>query len=249
MFYNNFEEPNDQSFLYKIESDESQSFLSFKKDIIKESKSNNISYFLYSNDFNDLYYIKDSPKIELDEIKEKNAPPNKKEKENPNNEIPKTKTTAFKTLLPVIHKKKEKIIIFEIKKEKKSLLGRKRKNQLSYNNNENDNVHTKDKKDDMFTKLKRNAYYNSLDCLNYKLSKSKNKNLKSIKLKKIDNSAIIVSKKEENQDLFKTELKDLFSNNISKKYKHDNPDYNKKKINYILQQKDKEINNALKKDF
>ena len=84
---------------------------------------------------------------------------------------------------------------------------------------------------------KRNAYYNSLDCLNYKLSKSKNKNLKSIKLKKIDNSVIIVSKKEENQDLFKTELKDLFSNNISKKYKHDNPDYNKKKLNIFYNRK------------
>ena len=45
MFYNNFEEPNDQSFLYKIESDENQLFLSFKKDIIKESQSNNISFF------------------------------------------------------------------------------------------------------------------------------------------------------------------------------------------------------------
>ena len=153
MFYNNFDKPNDQSFLYKIESEKSQSFLSFKKDFIKKVHSNNNSFFLNSNDFNDLYYIKASPKIELDEIKEKNAPPNKKEKENPNNEIPKTKTTAFKTLLPVIHKKKEKIIIFEIKKEKKLLLGRKRKNQLPYNNNDNDNVHTKDKKDDMFTKL------------------------------------------------------------------------------------------------
>ena len=146
MFYNNFEESNDQSFLYKIESDENQLFLSFKKDIIKESQSNNISFFLNSSDFNDLYYIKASSKIELDEIKEKNAPPNKKEKENPNNEIPKTKTTAFKTLLPVIHKKKEKIIIFEIKKEKKSLLGRKRKNQLSYNNNDNEMCTLKIKK-------------------------------------------------------------------------------------------------------
>ena len=260
MFYTNYDDLQDQPYLYgnyenykSYDNNDNQTILSFENSIFKEEKS--YSFSLNSNDINDLYYIKTSSKLELEEIpedmpEENISPKIPKEKNIPENPITKSKTTSYKTILQIVHKKIEKI--FEIKKSKKSLLGRKRKNPLTTNTDntiDNNNTHTKNRKDDIFTKLKRNTYNNSLKSVNYRLKKSKNKNLNSIKLKKIDNSVIIVSKKEENQALLKTELKDLFSNKISKKYKYDELDYNKKKIDYILKQNDKEINNALKKNF
>lgn len=230
------------------DNNDDQSILSFDNFLIKESKSNTSSFFLNTNELKELYYLKkSSDELGLEEINEKNISPEDNKFLNIN--VGRTKTTAEKTILPVIHKKKENV--FEIKKEKKSLLGRKRKSQLPYNINnddmDNNNVHTKNKKDNKFTKLKRNTYNNSSKCINFLLKKSKNKNLNTIQLKKIDNSILIVSKKEENEELLKTELKDLFSNNISKKYKYDDIDYNKNAIKYILKQNDKEINYTLKK--
>lgn len=229
-----------------------QSNFFFEKTLFKEIKSNSSSFSLNSNDFEEIY-IKNPPNIiELEEEEEKVT--EEKGKENPINSTERTKTTAYKTILPVVLKENEKAKIFEIKKVKKSFIGRKRKNQFQLSNNDtvtdtDNKVHTKNEKDDMFTKLKRNGYNNSLKCVNYKLKKSKNPKLNSIKLKKIDNSVIIVSKKEENQALFKTELKDLFSNKLSKKYKYENPYYNKEKIDFILKQNDKEINSVIEKKF
>ena len=260
MFYNNFENDIEPDLYFKGDDYEMQS-ISFKDQfVIKETEYNSNSFSLNSNDFRDLYYVDRSPQMEL---KEEGQFPKETEKEkklgNDINLIERTRTTAFKTILPVIHKEKEKEIIFEIKKEKirKPLLGRKRKNQLPHtnprndNDDDNDNVHTKHKKDDMFTKLKRNSYNNSLDSVNYTLKHSPNKKLNSIKLKKIDNSVLIVSKKEENQKLFKTQLKDLFSNKISKKYKdkYHKSDYNAKMIKYIIQQNDQKVNYTLNKSF
>ena len=232
------------------DNNDAQSILSFHDFLFNGPQFNTTSSFLNSNELNDLYYLKkQSDALELEDIIKDNFPLNEKKSQN----IVKnrTKTTAEKTILPIIHKKKDKI--FEIKKEKKSLLGRKRKNQLPNNNNNDasdfNNVHTKNRKDDIFTKLKRNSYNNSSKCLNHLLKKSKNKNLNTIQLKKIDNSILIVSKKEENLDLLKTKLKDLFSNNISIKYKYIDIEYNKKAIKYILKQNDKEINHVLEKAF
>ena len=244
MFYSKFEvEPN----LYEnLDFDDMQSSISFEHFSL-DKKSNSDSFSFNSNDFNSLYYIRTQPRLGLEEVKE-DPSPKEKEKENPNKVIERTKTTDYKTLLPVVYKKVEKELVFIIKKVKKSFLGRKRKNHFP-NKHNNDNEHTKEKEDLMLTKLKRYGYNNTRRCLNYKLSKSHNENLKNIKLLKIDNSVITVSKKEENQALFQTKLKDLFSNKISKKYLYNDPDHNKKAIDYILQQNDKEIKALLDKTF
>ena len=254
MFYNNFDFDINEPFIYNRDEGCEMESISFKDQVVFGGiQYNSKSFSINSKEFEELYYVKPSTKIELEEedlfLKEKG-------KENVINAIERTKTTEYKTINIKKEKLKEKV--FEIKKEaKKPLLGRKRKNTLPKVNTGNDNdinydkVHTKNKKDDMFTKLKRNAYNNSLHSFNYNLSQSKNIKINKIKLKKIDNSVIIVSKKEENQDLFKTQLKDLFSNKISKKYndKYYKADYNEKMIKYILQQNDSKINSLLKKTF
>lgn len=252
--FNIFEDIENQPFSYdNYDNNECKSFFPFEHDLLNEAYINSNSFSLNSNDYKDLYYKRplSPPKIELEEKEEEKKTPKENEKENFNKEIERTKTTSYKTLLPVFNKENEKEKIFEIKKKKKLYLGRKRKNHSPSNDtdNGNDKVHTKNKKDDMLTKLKRNSYNNSVECVNYNLSISENEKLKSIKLKKIDNSVITVSKKEENQALFKTEIKDLFSNKISTKFIHEDPDYNKKKINYILKQNDKKINDILHKTF
>ena len=141
--------------------------------------------------------------------------------------------------------KKEKI--FNIKKEKNSKQGRKRKNQAYINN---EYTHTKDKTDNVLTKIKRNVNDNSQDLINIALSHSKNEKLKAIRLKKIDTSLITVSKKEENLNLLKMPLKEILSYKVSKKFTINyDPDYNKKQINKILKENDKELNNILNKDF
>ena len=93
--------------------------------------------------------------------------------------------------------------------------------------------------------LKRNYHNNYLKNLNLQLSKSKNPNLNKIELKKIDNSTIIVSKKEENLELLDKKIKDTLSSKISSRYLYLKEDYNKKQIEFIMQQNDKDINYAL----
>ena len=236
MFFTDYDLSQEKPLLNdNFDNNYGKSFLSFENSSFKEAKS------FY--DYNYLFYVNPSPEIEFEEIMEENISP---KEENLNIVISRTRTSTGKVISPVGYIKRGKI--FEIKKEKKTFLGRKRKN-LWPNIFDSDKTHTKNKKDDIFTKLKRNTYNNSLKSVNYRLKKSKNKNLNYIELKKIDNSVIIVSKKEENQELLKTELKDLFSNPISKKYKYNKLDYNKIAIKYILKQNDKEINNYLKKTF
>ena len=254
MFYNNFDFDENELYFYKRDEGYEMQSISFKdEEIFGEKQYNGHSYYLNSKEFEELYLVKPSPKIELEE---EVLSPKEKEKENVINIIERTKTTAYKTINIKIEKLKEKI--FYIKKEsKKPLLGRKRKNTLPIvntgndNDTDNDKVHTKHKKDDMLTKLKRNSYNNSLYSFNYNLRQSNNEKINTIKLKKIDNSVIIVSKKEENQQLFKTKLKDLFSNKISKKYndKYHKSDYNEKMIKYILQQNEPKINYLLEKTY
>ena len=151
-----------------------------------------------------------------------------------------TKTTNDHTFLP-IKPILSKAKIFKINKIKKSRQGRKKLNQV-YNNEE---THTKYSGDNIAIKIKRNNYNNYLKHINLKLRKSKNPNLNNIELKKIDTSIITVSKKEENLELLDQKIKDTLSNKISSKYLYLEEDYNKKKIEFILQQNDKDINYEL----
>ena len=144
--------------------------------------------------------------------------------------------------LECLIKKKEKI--FDIKKIKR--LGRHKKQQI-YNNNES--THTKDKSDNIKTKVKRNVRINIEDLVNIALSKSNNKKLNGIRLKKSKNPLVIAYKKEENEKLLKMSVEELLSSEISDKFKTLPKDYNKKQIEKIKKENDEELNSILKKKF
>jgi hypothetical protein len=140
--------------------------------------------------------------------------------------INETKSKEEKTNYTFFNKEK----IFYIKKEKKSLLGRKTKNQI----NSNDNTHTKKKRDNIITKIKRNIYNHSLELINLLLKESKNNKIKGIELKKIDNSFIMVYKKEENLNLLNLTIKEILSSKISTKCINLTKDYNKDYIKKLF---------------
>ena len=209
----------------------------------EENFNDKEDYEITSQEKNNLYFI-NSPQLaqeinnEIDFNSNEKIPSPKSKLNLPNND--KTKTTNDNTIFlakPIISKAK----VFEIKKIKKTKLGRKKLNQI-YNSK---NVHTKYNKDNIITKIKRNINANFLENLNLNLRKSKNPNLNKIQLVKIDTSVITVSKKEKNIDLLDQEIKYTLSSKITPKFLYLEKDYNKKNIEFILQQNDKEINYQL----
>ena len=62
---------------------------------------------------------------------------------------------------------------------------------------------------------------------------------------KIDTSIITISKREDNLELLDKKMKDILSSKISSKYLYLEEDYNKKQIEFILQQNDEDINYEL----
>lgn len=237
--------------MYQLELDEifdepsfyenNNKILSFE--LNEENFNDKEDYEITSQEKNNLYFI-NSPQLaqeinnEIDFNSNEKIPSPKSKLNLPNND--KTKTTNDNTIFlakPIISKAK----VFEIKKIKKTKLGRKKLNQI-YNSK---NAHTKYNKDNIITKIKRNINDNFLENLNLNLRKSKNPNLNKIQLVKIDTSVITVSKKEENIDLLDQEIKYTLSNKITPKFLYLEKDYNKKNIEFILQQNDKEINYQL----
>ena len=145
------------------------------------------------------------------------------------------KSTSPKTLQSILPINKEKI--FHVEKVKKNMLGRKRKNDIYINKN----THTKMFKDNMRTKIKKKLYNNILDYTNLQIEKSPNEKIRHLKLKKIDDSIILVSKREENLQLLNSTVKQLLSNKLSNKYKHYDKDSNKDIIDFIYEQKEKNL--------
>ena len=137
--------------------------------------------------------------------------------------------------------KASKLKIFNIKKVKKKC-GR---NYI----HKNDKKHTKNKNDNIISKIKRALYNHFLIFINNKLKNSKNQKLNNLKLVKNGNSAIMYFKKEENLTLLKSTLKEILSNNISTKYRNKDSSHNKKTIKKIINQNDEEINNILNIKF
>ena len=134
---------------------------------------------------------------------------------------------------------KEKI--FNIKKVKKNF----GKNYI----HKDDKKHTKNKNDNIISKIKRALYNHFLIFINNKLKNSKNPKLNNLKLIKNGNSAIMFCKKEENLALLKSTLKEILSNNISTKYRNKDSSHNRKAIKKIIHQNDEEINNILNIKF
>lgn len=159
-------------------------------------------------------------------------------------EFPKeAESTGEKANQKILFEKKiNKGAIFEIKKVEK-ILGRKKKNIVYLR----EKMHTKKRKDNIITKIKKNLYNHSLKFVNLLISKSQNEEIRNIKLKKIENKIMSVSKKEENLQLLDLTLKQIFSNKLSKKYIYLQKDYNEITINKIFQKNEKDIIYALNK--
>jgi hypothetical protein len=130
-----------------------------------------------------------------------------------------------------------------------SLLGVKRKVQ--------DNVirkkHTLYDKDNMIIKVKKHVQIYTSDFLNYSLKESHNGNLKQLELYKIDTSFLLNIHKDYNLNLLETKLEDIFSRKLSRKYKslteEELIDYNKKIIDKIYEENDKELIDKLQLTF
>ena len=137
--------------------------------------------------------------------------------------------------------------IFAIKKVKKNL-GRKRANS-AHKNDDNKNVHTKYKDDNIRKVIIRGLSDHIKTHENNLLKKSDNPNLNSLELLKVKSSAINVHKKEDFLALLDTQTKDLYSNEVSKKYLESKKNNNKITISQILEQKDKTLNDSLNSTF
>ena len=208
--------------------------------------------FLNENNNDQVIVIENEIRMESPSFEPSSAPdslninevPPKEEKIIPNDN--KTSTTADKTKpQPIKHIKKEiNGKIFSIKKVKKNM-GRKRKNCANRNNK----AHTKNKYDNIIIKIKRALYNHSLKYINKRLKKSCNPFLRSLRLLKVNNSVILVHKKEENLNLIASNLESIFSNEISLKYLNTDLNHNIETIKKINKVKDKEINAILKMDF
>ena len=158
-------------------------------------------------------------------------------------------TTAAATKIYANHeiKAKNTCPIFEIKKEKKKLLGRRKRNRIYLNKAE----HNKFEKKNILTKTKKGAYNNFLELTNKNIKDSKNGEIKKrkIKLRKIDNSVIEVSSKIDNLKLIKMKMKDILSAPLSNNHKKIDKNYNKKAIDFILKRKDEKLISILNKSF
>lgn len=149
-------------------------------------------------------------------------------------------STATRTLNPQIAKtkikKKEKM--FKTKKvNNKSTARRKIKNSSK----EISPTHTKNQKDNIIMKIKRTIYKHSLVFLNKKLKNSKNSKLVKLRLFKVNKTLIVVHKKQQNLDILKKNLKDIFYNELSSKYFRIDKNHNIKTIDKIIEENDEEI--------
>ena len=170
--------------------------------------------------------------------------------EPPNLNIPNEgMTTTAATRMPANHEIRVKTTppIFKIEKLKKKFIGRRNRDMVYLYKAE----HTKFEKKDVLTKIKKAAYNNFLELTNKNIKDSKDEEIKKreIELKKVDNSLIEVSSKNDNLELIKKKMKDILSGQLSNNYKKFDKNYNKKAIDFILRGKDKKLIYNLNKSF
>jgi hypothetical protein len=127
-------------------------------------------------------------------------------------------------------------------------LGRKRANSAHKNDDDKD-VNTKYRFENIRIVLLRRIYDHSKTYNNILLKESQNPNLKSLKLLRANSSFINVHKKEDFLALLDTKTKDIFSNEVSKKYLESKKDNNKIAISIILEQNDETLNYSLNLTF
>jgi len=137
--------------------------------------------------------------------------------------------------------------IFMVKKEKKTLLGRRKRNRIYLN----EARHNKFEKKDVLTKIKKKAYISFLGLINKNIKDSKDEEIKKrkIKLRKVDNSVIEVSSKIDNLELINMKMEDILSAALSNNHKKIDKNYNKNAIDFILKRKDEKLITTLNKSF
>ena len=159
------------------------------------------------------------------------------------------KTTRVTTKMPVNHEiiSNTTSKIFEIKKEKKFLSGKRKRNIIYIRKA----IHTKFEKKNILTKIKKKAYNNYMKSFNKNIKDSPDEEIKKkkIQLRKISNSTIEVSSKKDNLKLLEMNMKDILSQPLSNKFKHIDKNYNKKSIDFILKKNDKKLTSMLNKTF
>ena len=137
--------------------------------------------------------------------------------------------------------------IFKIQKVKKKFIGRRNRDIVYLYKAK----HTKFEMKDILTKIKKAAYNNFLRLINKNIKDSKDEEIKKreIELKKVDNSLIEVSSKNDNLKLIKKKMKDILSGPLSNNYKKIDKNYNKKAIEFILRGKDEKLISNLNISF
>ena len=137
--------------------------------------------------------------------------------------------------------------IIEVKKEKKTLLGRRKRNRIYLN----EARYNKFEKKDVLTKIKKKAYNSFLGLINKSIKDSKDEEIKKrkIKLRKVDNSVIEVSSKIDNLEIINMKMKDNLSSSLSNNHKKIDKNYNKNTIDFILRRKDEKLISTLNKSF
>ena len=119
------------------------------------------------------------------------------------------------------------------KKNKKKKLGRRKKGE-KYNNEEK--VHSKKDPDNMKIKFKKLFFKKLINCLNDKLSKSKNQKLKKLRFKKLNAEYTKDLKKDLNIEMLNLSASVVLSKDIADKYKIIKKDHNKKLIKLIYEE-------------
>jgi hypothetical protein len=137
--------------------------------------------------------------------------------------------------------------LFEITTMEEKKIGRRKRDRTYPDNAE----HTKFDPDNILTKVKKTSYNNYLEYYNEELKKTEDKEIEKekIELKKITNSVLGVSSREDNLALLEMSMQDILSNPLSNNFTRIDKNYNKNSINFILERNDEKLTSLLGKPF
>ena len=253
-FNNNINEDYENPMFYNAEDFEKNFNEEFMNNLNKEENDEEIKFFQDKINFNtfDMFYIPKSPPFfpiqpydnkinyfnDLPLNSSNSISEEKTKKKRFRNDASINKTTSEKTAvqenIPNNTKEIEKklnIHFFVNKKEEKEK-----------NKKKDKSPHTKYDLDNIMTKIKKRSKNNYKEFLNNELKNSENETLKTIKIEDIDEKVFNVYKKEENLELIRKPMKDIFSNEISLRFKNKNIYHNKNAIDKIIEQNDEAFN-------
>jgi hypothetical protein len=129
----------------------------------------------------------------------------------------------------------------DVKEQKKNKifvkLGRKKKGEIF----DKEKVHSKESKDNISIKFKRLFLKNLIKFLNNKLEKSRNLKLNLLRFKFLNSGYIKSLKKDLNLEMLDSPAFAVLSQDIAKKYKNFDKDYNKKIIKLIYEENEKSL--------